>query len=331
MRAAAVTVTMPLRPALLPLVIVLASHDAWALEPGKHRELAEKACAEVGLPAAFCSRVGKQVYETDYLEWDDLSAHAQRERGQDRCTAADAAATRVDRLARTLAAEAAARELEQAAIDLGRALHTLQDECAHHGMTNEEHSYYSLTQTCTGDKVSPDVQLDALACATTRTRDALVLAAAALRDTSWTGVEGICVDFEGRDVCRPAVLPSPAMACHFLALHADWDGTDSSWNRDVVGGALVHAFAAGLAGEPAARPVCNGDAGAIDPTAPRSPVADTEAGCGLVNVTCLGKTDGDEPIDDTATGGCSTGGAPGFALLPLALALVLPRRRWAAR
>src|SRR5437660_1463747 len=116
-----------------PLALLLMSSSAWALKPGKHRDLAQTACYDARLPAAFCDRMGKQVFETDYLEWTDLSAHAQRERGQDRCTAADLAIARLDRLGRALVADAHARAFEQAAIDLGRALHTLQDECAHHG------------------------------------------------------------------------------------------------------------------------------------------------------------------------------------------------------
>src|SRR5512143_2057931 len=82
---------VPRWPLVLPVLTLLASTNAWALEPGKHRQLAERACAGVGLPDAFCRRMGKQAYETDYEEWHDLSAHAQRELGQDRCTAADAA------------------------------------------------------------------------------------------------------------------------------------------------------------------------------------------------------------------------------------------------
>ena len=87
--------------------LALAPRPAWALKPGKHRALFERACSDAGLPDAFCRRAGRQVYETDFFEWTNLSAHAQRERGQDRCAAADAAIARVDQLARDVVANAA--------------------------------------------------------------------------------------------------------------------------------------------------------------------------------------------------------------------------------
>ena len=282
---------------------------------------------EARLPDAFCYRMGKQVYETDYEEWDQLSAHAQRERGQDRCAAADAALARLDQLGRAVVADAHAQRFEQAAIDLGRALHTLQDECAHHGMTNEEHAFYSLEQTCTGEQVSPDVQPAALTCAQARTRDAMTVVAAALADVSWSGVESICVDYDNRDTCTQAVLPTPIQVCDFLALYHEWDGGDSTWDGTRVGPALAAGFAAAVAGEPATSSICAGDTHAIDPISPHATVVDRDAGCVLTDITCLGKVDEDgepmrKPVD---VGGCAAGGAPG-ALIALGL-LVLSRRR----
>lgn len=317
------------RPWLLVSLVVLSSTDAWALKPGKHRELLEDACSAAGLPHAFCRRAGEQVYEVDHDEWTALSAHAQRERGQDRCAAADAAIARVDALAREIADDVRSGKLEEGAIALGRAVHTLQDECAHHGMTNEEHAYYSLEQTCGEGDVSPDVQPAALTCADARTRAALARVADALAGAAWTDVDFICRDSENRDTCATAVLPTPGMACAFLKLHTAWDGDDSTWNGSVVGPALADAFANGLAGGPAPGPLC-ADPSAIDPVAPRAHVADTEAGCGLADAICLGKVDEDgEPIaSDEATGGCSTGsGAPGLLALSLfGVALVMRRR-----
>jgi len=314
---------------LVSLVLASASTDAWALKPGKHRALLEDACGDVGLPDAFCRRAGKQVYEVDFAEWTALSAHAQRERGQERCAAADAAIARVDALAREVADDVLGGKLEEGAIALGRAVHTLQDECAHHGMTNEEHAFYSLEQTCGEGDVSPDIQPEALTCADARTRDALARVADALAGAAWPSVDFICRDSEDRDTCAQAVLPTPGMACSFLKLHTAWDGDDSTWNGAIVGPALADAFANGLAGGPAPQPVC--DAGTIDPPAPHAPVADREAGCTLADAICLGKVDEDgEPIatDDEATGGCSSsGGATGGLLALFGIALVMTRRR----
>ena len=312
---------------LLPLVAVLAPQDAWALKPSKHRELAEKACAAAGLPNAFCRRAGKEVFETDFKEWKDLSAHAQREHGQDRCSAADAALGRVDRLARSVVALARAGKLEDAAIDLGRVVHTIQDECAHHGMTNEEHAFLSMTMTCTGDQVSPDIQPAAIACAKTRTTDAMTMVSTALEGTSWNGVDRMCVDFDNRDNCQQAALPSPFMACNFLAEHKEWDGADSSWDPTIVGDSLIAALAAGLAGEQATRSVCGGDLTAIDPGNPHAQVDDRKVGCTLLDIACLGKTDEDgPPSDEPEQGGCSSSSPTGFALL-FGLMLLIPRRR----
>ena len=319
---------------LVSLVLLSSATDAWALKPGKHRTLLEDACGDAGLPDAFCRRAGKQVYEVDYYEWTALSAHAQRERGQDRCAAADAAIARVDALAREVADDVLGGKLEEGAIALGRAVHTLQDECAHHGMTNEEHAFYSLEQTCGEGDVSPDIQPQAVTCADARTRDALARVADALAGAAWSNVDFICRDSEDRDTCATAVLPTPGMACSFLKLHTAWDGDDSTWNGDVVGPALAGAFANGLAGGPAPAPLCGGDASAIDPVAPRTHVTDQEAGCKLADAICLGKVDEDgEPIagDDDASGGCSTdsggSGATGGLLALFGLALVMARRR----
>jgi hypothetical protein len=316
----------------LPLVVVIGSPgDAWALKPSAHRELAEAACAREGMPDAFCRRMGKQTFETDYLEWNDLSAHAQRELGEDRCTAADAALARVDQLARDLVRQAHSGHLEDAAVSLGRALHTVQDECAHHGMTNQEHAFYSLTQQCSGDPVSPDVQPAALTCARTRTAEVMALAARALADVPWAAAYDLCTDWSSdnqRDKCQNASLPSPFMACDFLAEHRDWDGDDSTWDPTKVGDALVTSFGAGLASTPATRSVCGGNASAIDPPDPRAPITDRgkKLGCFSTSLGCLGKVDDGGDTDAMPSGGCSTS-SPSAGVLVLALAFGARRRR----
>jgi hypothetical protein len=309
---------------------LLASPRALALQPASHRKLAERACANVGLPDAFCRRMGQQVFETDNQEWKNLAAHAQRELGQDRCSGADAAIARVEQLAREAVAKTRAADYEAGAVALGRAIHTLQDECAHHGMTNEEHAYYSLTQTCTELDVSPDTQPEALACAEARTRKAFAAVARALAGTRWDGVERICLDFDDRDSCQLAALPTPVMACHFLAQHADWDGEDSRWNGELVGPALVAAFAAGLVDEPATRSLCAGDPTRIDPPAPRTTVTELDAGCRLIDITCLGKVDEDSAADDPPAAGCSSSRGSPAVLVLVALAVVSWRRRFGA-
>jgi hypothetical protein len=310
-------------PLVLPFAMLLSSQSAWALQPAKHRELAESACTGAGLPRSFCSRIGKETFETDYHEWNTLAAHAQRELGQDRCTAADAAASRVDRLAREAIAKTRGGNFEAAAIALGRVVHTLQDECAHHGMTNQEHAFYSLTQTCTHDDVSPDVQPEAIACADARSREAFALVATALAGTRWDGVDWICRDADNNDSCATATLPGPWMACEFLAEHAAWDGEDSQWDGARVGSALVAAFSAGLTGTASPSAICGADPNAIDPAMPRGFVDDRDAGCKLIDIACLGKVD-EDTADETESTGCSTGRSSGAPFL-VVIALLLRR------
>ncbi|HEY5947107.1 MAG TPA: hypothetical protein VIV40_16505 [Kofleriaceae bacterium] len=312
-------------PLVLPFVTLFASQPAWALQPAKHRELAEAACTGVGLPPAYCHRMGKAAFETDWHEWTNLAAHAQRELGEDRCTAADAALTRVDRLAREAVAKTRAGDAEGGAIALGRAIHTLQDECAHHGMTNQEHAFYSLTQACTDQDASPDVQPEAIACATTRTRDAFAAVASALAGTQWTSLGWLCRDSEDRDTCQSASLPGPWNACSFLAEHEDWDGEDSRWDGSKVGSALMSAFGAGLSGGSTQHSACGSNPAAIDPADPRAPTTNLEAGCTLIDIACLGKVDEDHAAETESTG-CSTGRGTGIAML-LALGLLLGRKR----
>lgn len=313
-------------PLVLPFVTLFASQPAWALQPGKHRQLAESACTDAGLPSAFCHRMGKEAFETDWHEWTNLAAHAQRELGEDRCTAADAARTRLDRLGREAVAKTRAGDFEAGAIALGRAIHTLQDECAHHGMTNQEHAFYSLTQTCTHDDVSPDIQPEAIACADARSREAFALVATALAGTRWDGADWLCRDAEANDSCATASLPAPWSACEFLAEHADWDGEDSRWDGARVGSALVASFAAGLSGAAATSAICGADATAIDPLTVRATVADRDAGCGLIDIACLGKVDEDSAATETASAGCATSPGTGMPLVLVALALVKRRR-----
>lgn len=311
-----------MRTRLLVLPLLLASAPAWALKPSTHRALAEAACAANRLPQPFCDRMGKQAYETDYLEWTDLSAHAQRELGQDRCEAADAAAGRVEMLAREMVDHANAARYEDAAVDLGRAIHTLQDECAHHGMTNEEHAFYSLEDTCGDGNVSPDTQPDAIACAQARTDRMMAAAAAALQGTSWSGVDELCETME-MNGCTVASLPSPFQACNFLSRHYEWDGADSRWNGDIVGPALEDAFERGLHGDPVSAAVCDAP-DAIDPVAPHTTVSNLDVGCGLTDILCLGKADAPGTPAPQGSAGCAAGGSPG---LLFGLALLSLRRR----
>jgi hypothetical protein len=329
--------------AMVATAILGAGGTAHALKPAKHRDLAINACVAAHLPTAFCQRIGEAAFNTDAQEWDDLAAHAQREEGQPRCEAADAALARVDGLAREAIERIRGGDDGGGADLLGRALHTIQDECAHHGMTNPEHAHYSLEATCSSADVNPDTQPAAVACAAAQTTAALQVIAAELAVAPAVPVgplgEVCPTDYTNdsrRTVCDYTVLPGPTQACAFLATHTAWDGVDTRWEATAVGGQLVAALAAGLAGGPAPAPACG--AGPIDPIAP-PPVVDVAAAdvsCFVASVGCLGKVDGEPGAPAAATssepggGGCSTSG--GRSWLPLlAVAGVVARRRRRAR
>lgn len=307
---------------------------ASALAPAKHRAILESACAEAGLPYELCRRAGRAAYETDYREWLTLAAHAQREVGQDRCPAADAAADRLDQLGLAIVDAANRGDYGTAADELGRAIHTLQDECAHHGMTNPEHAFYSMEQTCGDGDTSPDVQPAAIACATARTRDVMRTVATALATADRYAMNRVCSDYAGGGdggnqdtTCAQAVLPTPVMGCHFLAEHRQWDGTDTTWDGAIVGPALVAAFTDGLSGVATSHAVCAGDDRAIDPPAPHPTVTDRDVGCALTDVGCLGRADDplDGGADDDGDGGagCRSSHGGTHSLVAVALVIVL--------
>jgi len=335
-------------------VLIGTAGSAHALKPGAHADIAKSRCVAAGLPADFCQRAATENYVTDSREWDDLRAHAQIDKDETACVAADRTAARMwflgDDLRRQLAA-VRARPTEDnvgdAAHALGRALHTIQDNCAHHGMPNPQHAWFSLSDFCDGTELSPDVQSDAVACARVETEAVVRLVADAVRVAGVSPglAQNACPEdaFGNRQneqpVCQKRFLPGPIDACRFLASAQDWDGMDRTWAGDVVAGALREAFAAGLAGEPHIASICDGDETVLSP-AVSQPVLDVSAGapsCFRSKLFCLGKADDaehplfdhehDVPTEDEGAGGCSTGGGHGAALLLIAAGLFARRRR----
>jgi len=338
-------------------VLIGAVGTAHALKPGAHADIAKERCVAAGLPRDFCQRVATENYVTDAREWDDLRAHAQIDDGETACVAADRTAARMWQLGDDLRQNLASvhsrpthDNVGDAAHALGRALHTIQDSCAHHGMPNPQHAWFSLSDFCDGTELSPDVQTDAATCARTETETVVRLVADAVRvagvargldDKACPPVPGPNKQNE-QPVCQRRFLPGPIDACRFLASAKDWDGMDRTWANDVVAGALHEAFAAGLAGEPYLASICGGDETVLSP-AVSQPVLDVSAGapsCFKAKLFCLGKADDtDNPMfdhdhdglteDEPSTGGCATGGGHGAGLLVLAVGLFARRRRTA--
>jgi len=329
---------------LTAAVVLAAAGSAHALEQKKHRAITEDACMNAGLPGEFCERLGVEAYDVDAYEWDDLSAHAQPEAGETSCQGANATLDRLewlgadvhDRLAALAKAPTSARA-EQVAVQLGRALHTIQDNCAHHGVSNPEHAWFSMSDTCDGTSLSPDVQPGAIECAETET--------ATIMNVFVTELYASGATFDDLSDTPHGWTHWPARGgvCEFLDSANDWSGYDTTWNNDIVTPALRDQLVTALYwGAWSTGDVCNGDPEAIA-AAPPAPRVDTSGGqsrCFKVKVYCLGKADAgaaDEPppwddgtSDETVqTGaGCSaSGGQAGGATLLLVAAMVVTRRR----
>ena len=344
------------RTAVWAMAMVLgAATQAHALKPGTHADIAKASCTAAGLPRDFCTRIATEDYNTDGREWDDLRAHAQIDDGETACTAADRTAQRVYELGGALRTQLATAvrtgsddDVGLTASAIGRALHTIQDNCAHHGMPNPQHAWASLSDFCDGTSLSPDIQDDAIACARHETDALMVAVAAAVKQADAASLLGSAscpalpehgdASTTMRAVCEDRFLPGPIDGCGFLGRAKDWDGTDRRWENRVVVPALRDAFAAGLAGASSPRAICAGDERVLSP-AVSDPVLDVSAGtpsCTRAKLLCLGKADDtDSPFadDDGApsdAGGCSTTGTGTGSLalaLALALAAVLIRRQ----
>lgn len=332
------------------MLVAAVAGPAHALKPATHASVTEAACKSAGLPKDFCRRVGTENYDTDMQEWDDLAAHAQIDGSQTACVAADAAATRVYSLAAAVHARLATLrdndttdrvgELDKL---LGRALHTIQDDCAHHGMPNPQHAWFSLTDFCAGTETSPDLDPDAVACAKTETAAVMQLVAAQVRATGTAGILGgyscpEAITGEGgspnRTACDDKFLPAPWQACKFLGEASQWDGIDRTWDNARVVPALRDAFARGITAKSAPPAICGGREDAI--ARPVSePTVDITAGaptCGAAHLLCLGKADdGESPFDgDVETedsAGCSTGHGQGALPALVLLALLVATGR----
>ncbi|MEO8550879.1 MAG: hypothetical protein ABI678_12925 [Kofleriaceae bacterium] len=330
-------------------VVVAATSTAHALKPAVHAEVTTTSCRAAGLGANLCARIATEDYNTDAHEWSDLRAHAQIDEGQTACTAADATAQRMFGLGselRVALSEVAsgASEDRVGRVDalIGRALHTIQDDCAHHGMPNPQHAWFSLGDYCDGTATSPDLDPDALACARTETAAVMSGVAAAIRNAGLAprldGYSCPEVSTNGdhgstQTVCQQRSLPGPFDACDFLGEAKTWDGIDRTWNNALVAPALRGAFTAGLAGAHAPPALCGGDESRIANPVSKSIVEIARPPhCAKASLLCLGKADdsdnpfADDPPSDEAVG-CNAGGGSGLGLALLVVLRTSRRRR----
>jgi hypothetical protein len=273
------------------LLVLCAAPPAGALTQPAHQDVTARTCSAAGLPASFCAGVARAAYDTDAESWEDPSAHAQLPEGGEACAGADATLSRLGGLAGSVrehlaAARGEARpgpSLGDAARDLGRALHTLEDACAHEGMPNSQHAALTDSDLCHGTQLSPDVQPAALVCAEDVANEVFAELLAALADLS---IDPATLD--QADATAWTVYPNLGEVCDFMHSAPSWDGVDRRWNSDVVLPRLRDAVGAELSGRRAAATVCpRGPQEIARPAgAPQSPLGAGES-CAEIDAFCL--------------------------------------------
>jgi hypothetical protein len=308
---------------------------AVALDSIQHQLITANSCYAAGLPENFCRRASVASHDTDANEWYDVTAHAQAVAPEDLCGSANAVMSRLytlgeqffEHLALAQQSLADPTSLDAAnasvglATTLGRALHTIQDNCAHHGMSNPQHAWLSRSDTCRHTGLEPDDAPGAEECAQLRTETLLAEVAPSILDAGIATMlnDLTCVGPDWDDPCADTTEPGPWDLCAFFAEADTWDGIDRQWDTAVVAAQLDAVFVYG-----AAEDLCAVAGLAAPPAAP----VDVSLGpptCTSYNVMCLG--DGDSP-NGWACFGCA-GARPrdGAATLPLLVLVVLAASR----
>jgi hypothetical protein len=269
------------------------SSVASPLKTQDHYAITVQNCLQWGFSMGFCARVGSEAFNVDAQEWDNLTAHAMPYWTQSQCDAVAAVQGRLRSLgtdARAVLAKPVwtGSDADRLASDLGRALHTIQDNCAHEGMTNPQHAWYSINGYCLSDGEDPDTAPAALQCASGETRAIFYTLAYAVR-TFGHQLEGLVPDSG-----LGTVDPSRAQVCSFLAQWSDFDGYDRRWDNGVVANTfrdtMIHALTDG-ANVPNA---CDGlptvaGHSPIAVRSPRWPVSVSDPMCFTQKVYCFGE------------------------------------------
>jgi uncharacterized protein (TIGR03382 family) len=337
-----------MRTKLLLLGVLGLTSSASALNQSKHRDTSVAACRAAGLPKAFCLRVGVETYNVDANEFNDLSAHSQIPDGSTACDAANNSSWRVFWLGSQLRAAtigagySPSRALHnQIAQHMGRALHTIQDNCAHSGMPNPQHAWHSLSDVCQGTTESPDVNPAAYTCAAEESAALFSAFIDVLHD--YGGETSQLSNITSEDDTH---YPAYGDVCDFLGSADQWDGSDRRWDNNIMRPMLTAQLLAGLGGASDSQwqRVCT--TWENDVAASYSdPDFDTSGGpqsCIKIHAFCLGKADAasnavappwePEPAPSaTVQGGCSAAGghgdgSPAAALLLVAVLLALAVR-----
>lgn len=262
------------------------------LKTDDHRAITNEYCVRAGFHDAFCARVASEAFITDRIEWDHPWAHGMPRPGQGHCDAAAEVQqhlTRHGRQIRSIVARPSLgrRDLEELAQALGRALHALQDNCAHEGMTNPQHSWYSVRGFCSMSGEDPDTAPAALECAATETR----LAFRAMKEVFRAAGKDPASLWQAPDMAAPN--PGLDHVCQFLGEWSQFDGKDSRWDIGVTAPKLRETLTTAILTGDATPPLCEGlaaPAGGGSPIAvkrPRPPVTRvSDPTCLPIKVLC---------------------------------------------
>jgi hypothetical protein len=321
---------------LKTIAFLLVATPAFALNQSVHYQIAYDSCVAHGGPAGFCEEVAKADHNVDDYEFNIMAAHSQMEDGQTACDGANAAIWRVfwfgQQIRHTIEAivyEPTAAKSTTLANYVGRALHGVQDNCAHSGMPNPQHAWKSLDDVCHGTHESPDLVPEAAVCARQETDAVMQAVFDTLSD--W-GAEKAVLDNLTEHHNH---LTNYGDACHYLGSANDWDGVDRRWDNSIVIPYMRNEIVSAITSDDAQHGwVCNSAPDGL--LVSYDDDVDTSGGansCVLIHAFCLGKADEVDaaaPAASTA-GGCDVSPTGGFGwpfMMGLfAVALFLRSRR----
>jgi hypothetical protein len=230
-----------------------------ALKTEDHRTIAVEHCVRAGFHDAFCARVGAEAFVVDAQEWERPWMHAMPIDGQSHCDAAAEVQEHLARRGREIRAALAGatlgrRETEAIAEALGRTLHTLQDNCAHEGMSNQQHAWHSVRSFCEHTGEDPDLSPAALACAANETK----LVFRAMKEAFRANGKDPASLWEAHDMSAPQ--PGLAHVCEFVGEWSAFDGRDSRWDIAITGPVFRDTFTRAMLEDANVAPACEGRA-----------------------------------------------------------------------
>lgn len=247
----------------------LSTADESALKTEDHRAITNEHCVRAGFHDAFCARASAEAFVVDEQEWERPWMHAMPRDGEGHCEAAQEVQKHLARRGREIRAALARPtlgrvEIEAIAEAFGRTLHTVQDNCAHEGMTNPQHAWYSLRSFCQHTGEDPDVAPRALECAANETK----LLFRALKEAFRANGKDPASLWEAHDMA--ASQPGLAHVCEFLGEWQAFDGNDRRWDVALTAPAFRSTFTSALLEDRDVAPVC-ADRASASPLAIRSP------------------------------------------------------------